>query len=144
MTDLLKSSQALSRRDFGRLLVKVGIPALGFLVASCSPVGRSLINTITPSPLPSSTSTFLPPEGKTIIESTKSWEVPSIEKRVGMLADPEFYLKEREDQASIFTRQHDPNQYVGFSNNNMSLSAFQENACAWATFRTVREALGYF
>ena len=26
----------------------------------------------------------------------------------------------------------------------MSLSAFQENACAWATFRTVREAFGYF
>ena len=142
MTDLLKPSQALSRRDFGRLLVEVGIP---LLLTSCSPVGRQLINTLTPSPLPSSTSTFLPPEGKTIIEATKSWEVPSIEKRVEMLADPEFYLKERRpEKRSIFTRQHDPNEYVGFINDNMSLSGFQEDACPWATFRTVREAIEYF
>jgi len=142
MTDQLKPSQVLSRSDLRRLLVKVGIP---FLLASCSPVGRQLINTLTPSPLPSSTSTFLPQEEETIIEPTKSWEIPSIEKRVEMLADPEFYLKERGlEKRNIFTRQHDSNEFVGFSNDTMSLSAFQKDACAWATFRTVREAIEYF
>lgn len=138
----------LSRRDFLRLTAAAAAGLIG-----CTPVGRAVTTALTPTlftPLPldiatSAVKTNQVAKRLETLTPTDSWEVPSIEKRVEMLADPEFYLKEHgPEKRTIFTRQHDPNQYVGFSNDNMSLSAFQENACAWATFRTVIEAFEYF
>jgi hypothetical protein len=133
-------TEPLSRRDFLKLF-GIAVPTF---IASYNPTAKQIIDILTPSPLPSSAATLLP-KNDIVPEPTKGWEIPSIEERIKMLADPKFYLKERgPDQVSIFTRQHDPNEYVRFSNDSISLSAFQGNACAWATFRTIRETFGYF
>ncbi|HAZ73776.1 MAG TPA: hypothetical protein DCW58_04300 [Candidatus Pacebacteria bacterium] len=114
----------MPRRDFLNLLLKV--PA----VVAINSIYKFLPErTITPEPTP-------------------KWEIPSIEERISLLADPDFFIKPQGPSGRIIlTGQGDWNQYERLDSKYLEHfddHNYRSNACTEASIATILKTLYYF